>query len=64
MIATFLGDDLMDEEETEQERQCASCGQWFDECDIIGDVCADCHATVIDNEAHISHLTLAKLRFQ
>ena len=40
----------MDEEETEQKRQCVSCGRWFDESDIIGEVCADCHVTVIDDE--------------
>lgn len=41
------------EEETEQKRECASCGQWFDECDIIGDICADCYVTVIDDEDEV-----------
>jgi len=41
---------IMEEEETEQKHQCISCGQWFDECEIIGEVCADCHVTVIDDE--------------
>ncbi len=38
------------EEETEQKHRCISCGQWFDECDIIGEVCADCHIAVIEDE--------------
>ena len=40
----------MDEDETEQRHQCISCGRWFDEGDIIGGVCMDCHVTVIDDE--------------
>ena len=41
------------EEETEQKHQCISCGQWFDKCEIIGEVCADCHVTVIDDEDEV-----------
>ena len=38
------------EEETEQKRQCISCGRWFDESELIGEVCVDCHVVVIENE--------------
>ena len=41
------------EEETEQKRQFVSCGRWFDECDIIGEVCADCHVNVINDEDEV-----------
>ena len=41
------------EEETEQKHQCISCGQWFDECDIIGEVCADCHVAIIEEEEEV-----------
>ena len=41
------------EEETEQKRQCVSCGRWFEERDIIGEVCADCHVNVIDDEDEV-----------
>ena len=40
----------MDEEETEQKHQCVSCGRWCDESEIIGEVCADCRVTVIEDE--------------
>ena len=40
----------MGNEETEEKRQCISCGRWFEEDDMIGEVCADCHVTVIDEE--------------
>ncbi len=40
----------MEDKETEQKYKCVSCGQWFDESEIIGEVCADCHVTVIDDE--------------
>ena len=40
----------MEEERKEQKRQCISCGQWFDESEIIGEVCADCHVAVIEEE--------------
>ena len=41
------------EEETEQKHQCVSCARWFDECDVIGEVCTDCHVTVIDDEDEV-----------
>ena len=41
------------EEETDQKCQCVSCGRWFDKCDIIGEVCADCHVAVIDDEDEV-----------
>ena len=41
------------EEETEQKRQCVSCGRWFEEHEMIGEVCADCHVTVIDDEDEV-----------
>ncbi len=40
----------MEEDVTEQTRQCVSCGQWFKEHEMIGEVCTDCHVTVIDDE--------------
>ena len=43
----------MEEEETEQKHQCVSCGRWFDECDIIAGVCADCHIAVIEEEDEV-----------
>ena len=33
----------MDEEETEHKYQCASCGQWFEEDEMVGEVCQDCY---------------------
>ena len=44
---------LMEEEEIEQKHQCVSCGRWFDEDEMIGEVCADCHVTVIDDEDEV-----------
>ena len=41
---------MEEEEDKRQEYQCVSCGRWFDECDIIGEVCADCHIAVIEDE--------------
>ena len=43
----------MKAEETEQKHQCISCGLWFDESEIIGEVCADCHVTVIEDEDEV-----------
>lgn len=40
-------------EEVEQKHQCVSCGQWFKECDIIGEVCADCQVTVFEEEDEV-----------
>ena len=40
----------MDEEETEQKHQCSSCGQWFEEQEMIGDVCADCYVIFLGDE--------------
>ena len=42
------------EEEKEQKQQCVSCGRWFDEDEMIGEVCADCHVTVIDDEDEVT----------
>ena len=36
--------------ETENKRQCISCGRWFEEDEIIGEVCPDCHTTVFEDE--------------
>ena len=41
------------DEETEQKQQCISCGRWFDKSEIIGEVCADCHVTVIEDEDEV-----------
>ena len=41
------------EEETGQKRQCVSCGRWCDEDEMISEVCADCHVTVIDDEDEV-----------
>ncbi len=43
----------MEEDETEQKQQCISCGRWFNECEIIGEVCVDCHVTVIEDEDEV-----------
>ena len=40
----------MEEEAKEQKCKCASCGRWFEEHEMIGEVCADCHVTVIEDE--------------
>ena len=40
----------MEEEKTEQQHQCISCGRWFEKHEMIGEVCADCHVTVIEDE--------------
>ena len=40
----------MGEEETAGKYQCVSCGRWFEEREMIGEVCADCHVTVIEDE--------------
>ena len=40
----------MPDEDTEEKRQCASCGRWVEEEDLIGEICADCHVTAIEDE--------------
>ncbi len=40
----------LESEETEQKRQCVSCGRQFEEDEMIGEVCADCHVTVFEDE--------------
>ena len=43
----------MEEDETEQKHQCVSCGRWFEESEIIGEVCVDCHIAVIEEEDEV-----------
>ena len=38
------------EEETEEKKQCVSCDRWFEEHEMIGEVCVDCHVTVMEDE--------------
>ena len=40
----------MEIKETEEKRQCTSCRRWFEEEDMVGDVCIDCFVNVIDEE--------------
>ena len=37
-------------EETEEKRQCSSCGQWVDESEMMGDICVDCQVTFFEDE--------------
>jgi hypothetical protein len=38
------------EEEKKKTHQCVSCGRWFEEHEMFGEVCADCHVAVIEDE--------------
>ena len=40
----------MEEEETEQKHQYLGCGRWFEEHEMIGEVCEDCQISVIEEE--------------
>ena len=41
---------MENEEETEQEYQCVSCGRWVEEHEMIGEICVYCHVTVMEDE--------------